>query len=408
MGITNLKIKNFKTLADVDIPIKGLNVLIGPNACGKSTFLDVINLLSEAARGRLSRAVSSHGGMESILTSDAVWRDFQIETDFDKVISTTSRHILNLVQSGMSYEVMLELLLTSERNIFQYRGDRLKKDSERRKKMFGAIRSDLRSNAGLPPDRDDDWRLPEEEKKRETVIGLIEKLEAEKPLKELVYAHTKFLADSFMSRHVNTGPKSELTRTQALEPLLEDDYLLGNGGNLITYLYHLRTMHEDAYEEILNTVRVGFPGFEKLEFPMAGAGYAYLAWHERGNKYFALGDVSGLADGALRFLFLATLLLSPSPPKILLIDEPEIGLHPELQHILAELLQQATLRSQIFVATHSPSLISALKPEELIVCDQEEDGRAKLTRADTMDLDHWLKEFTLGELWDIGQIGGRT
>ncbi|MBN1815560.1 MAG: AAA family ATPase, partial [Anaerolineae bacterium] len=94
------------------------------------------------------------------------------------------------------------------------------------------------------------------------------------------------------------------------------------------------------------------------------------------------------------------------PPPVLLIDEPEVSLHPELLKLLAALLQDASASSRIVVATHSPDLIRWLEPSEVLVADKEE-GVTRFTRADELNLDEWLAEYTLRDLWLMGNLGGR-
>ena len=115
-----------------------------------------------------------------------------------------------------------------------------------------------------------------------------------------------------------------------------------------------------------------------------------------------------LSEGTLRFLWLVTLLRSSELPGVTLLDEPEVSLHPELLAILAELLREAAQRSQIIVATHSDRLIRFLNPNEVMVADLAEDGLAKLTWADSLDLDRWLTEYTLDQVWSMGRLGGRA
>jgi predicted ATPase len=159
-----------------------------------------------------------------------------------------------------------------------------------------------------------------------------------------------------------------------------------------------------VYTRIEDTLRVGFPGFARLEFPLVGAGQVTLAWYQ--------DEVTGplypnqLSEGTLRFLWLTTILLAPDPPPIVLLDEPEVSLHPELVKLLAGLLQDASTRSQTFVATHSPDLVRWLQPQEVLVLDKIE-GRTHLTWADTMNLQEWLEEYTLRDLWLMGTLGGR-
>ena len=108
----------------------------------------------------------------------------------------------------------------------------------------------------------------------------------------------------------------------------------------------------------------------------------------------------------MRFLWLTTVLISPSAASITCIDEPEVSLHPELLKLLAGLLQDASMRGQFIVATHSAELIRWLKPEEILVMDKDE-GRSNFTWADSLDLHEWLQEYTLDQLWLMGTLGGR-
>jgi predicted ATPase len=113
-----------------------------------------------------------------------------------------------------------------------------------------------------------------------------------------------------------------------------------------------------------------------------------------------------LSEGTLRFLWLITTLLAPPPPAVMLLDEPEVSLHPELLKLLAAVLQDASARSQVVVATHSPDLIRWLRPEEVLIGDKEE-GRTRFTWADALDLEEWLADYTLRDLWLMGTLGGR-
>ncbi len=139
---------------------------------------------------------------------------------------------------------------------------------------------------------------------------------------------------------------------------------------------------------------------------MVGGGQITLAWYEK-NLTLPLYP-NQLSEGTLRFLWLTTILLSPEPPPLILIDEPEVSLHPELLKILAALLQDASVRAQILAATHSSDLIRWLQPDEVVVIDKV-DGKATFTWANdpTLNLSEWLKEYTLSELWLMGNLGGR-
>ena len=131
-----------------------------------------------------------------------------------------------------------------------------------------------------------------------------------------------------------------------------------------------------------------------------------MTW--RDSKFSKALYMHQISEGMLRFLWLTTLLQSPGLTALTLLDEPEVSLHPELLSLLAGLLREASNRTQIVVATHSDRLIGFLKPSEVVVMDSAEDGTSTLTWADKMDLDHWLQDYTLDELWRNGRLGARS
>ncbi|HET6385713.1 MAG TPA: AAA family ATPase, partial [Armatimonadota bacterium] len=115
-----------------------------------------------------------------------------------------------------------------------------------------------------------------------------------------------------------------------------------------------------------------------------------------------------LSEGTLRFLWLLALLQSPSLPTVVMIDEPEVSLHPELLSQLADVMREASVRTQLMVATHSDRLIRFLEPKEVMVMDSTEDGLTAVTWADELDLEKWLADYTLDEVWRMGRMGGRA
>ena len=127
--------------------------------------------------------------------------------------------------------------------------------------------------------------------------------------------------------------------------------------------------------------------------------------------HFTEGDfsipASRLSDGSLRYLFLLAILLDPEPPRFIGIEEPELGLHPDLIPKMADLLVDASTRSQLLVTTHSDILVDALshRPESVIVCEKH-NGQTSMTRLDRSDLTRWLKRYSLGQLWTKGKLGG--
>ncbi|MDR1856968.1 MAG: AAA family ATPase [Desulfovibrio sp.] len=156
---------------------------------------------------------------------------------------------------------------------------------------------------------------------------------------------------------------------------------------------------------IIDALSAVFPDFEELTFPEVTEGMITMNWHDKKcNRPF---NILELSDGILHFLFLLAVVTNPSPPNITIIDEPEIGLHPEMLSMLTHVFREATQRAQLIIATHSPTFISFLQYDELLVMDMDDNGYATAAWADTMGLDKWLAEYKLDYLWLNGLIGGR-
>lgn len=214
------------------------------------------------------------------------------------------------------------------------------------------------------------------------------------------------LLDSWRLYHFHdTSAASAMKRTADLN---DNRFLRPDGSNLPAFLYYLREKHQSAYALILGAVRQAAPFFREFQLePLRLAeNKVRLEWlHEGSDAYF---DASALSDGTLRFIALATLLLQPRElrPTVILIDEPELGLHPYAVTLLASLMKQASAHSQIIVSTQSPLLLDHFEPEDVLVADRV-DGATQLTRLASQDLEEWLEEYSLGQLWEKNALGGR-
>ena len=184
--------------------------------------------------------------------------------------------------------------------------------------------------------------------------------------------------------------------------------LYPSGENLAAVLRFFRDTHADAYGRIRETIRLVAPIFGDfiLEPPSASPDLVMLNWRAKGTDY-ELGPHQ-LSDGTLRFIALATLLLQPAEclPGVLVIDEPELGLHPYAIKILGSLIEDAANFTQIIVATQSASFIDQVEPDDVIVADMV-DGASQFQRLNGEKLKEWLDEYTLSELWEKNIVGGR-
>jgi predicted ATPase len=211
------------------------------------------------------------------------------------------------------------------------------------------------------------------------------------------------LSSSTFYHVLSVDPRSPVRLPQPMRPAT----LPGrNGEDLVSCLFYLRETERNRFDAIEDALRAAFPRFDRLDFPPVAAGTLALAWRE--TEFSKPLYMHQLSEGTLRFLWLATLLQSPGLTALTLLDEPEVSLHPELLNLLADLLREASKRTQLLVATHSDRLIRFLQPEEVVLIDSTDEGMSTLTWADELDLDKWLKDYSLDELWSNGRLGARS
>jgi predicted ATPase len=390
MRLTRLKVDGFRCLKDLDLEMRPLMVLIGPNGSGKTSLLDVFALLKGAVSDTLGNALIERGGLASVLTYNAPLDALNLS--LNGVSTSGASQVAYLLElgfkplipsAGSDYEVLREAL-----------GMRSENSPEWRTLLFrekGAIRHyDSPTGGSKPPDRPVDSR---ELALSQLFHLFFEAWDLWQSLRNVVYIS-----------HLDMGRRAPVRLAQEIRPSRVPG---ANGEDLVATLQYLRSTRDPSYERILETLRAGFPCFRDLDFVPVAAGQVALAWFE--NPFARPFYASQLSEGTLRFLWLTTILLSPQPPALIMIDEPEISLHPELLKILPGLLQDAAVRTQLIVATQSPELIRWLEPSEIVVMDKGEDGFARARWADAMDIDFgaWLKEYTLGEMWTMGELGGR-
>ena len=379
---SRLDVRGYRRLRNVQLPLTAFNVLIGANGVGKSSVLEVIDLLAASAEGGLDQTVSRAGGISSILTQDGSTTEIELMVERPSLAQPPLAYALHLLARGTGYIISSERLQQSP-NIKPALSMYVDASG-------GQIRYlDKQKNFVSP-----NW----EYKTQETALCQVPKMfeDAEK------FRH--LLASATEIYHtLDVSSRAPVRTPQALQPA---DTPGKNGENLLSCLYALRENDSDRYEAVMDALRAAIPTFEKLDLPTVAAGQVTLRWKDRNFKNPLYPHQ--LSEGTLRFLWLATLLQSPRLPKVTLIDEPEVSLHPEMLQLLTELMREASSRTQLIVATHSDRFVRFLKPEELVVCDLDEEGGTSVKRADELDLDKWLSDYALDELWSMGRLGGRS
>jgi len=192
----------------------------------------------------------------------------------------------------------------------------------------------------------------------------------------------------------------------------DNKYLRSNAGNLAAFLYGIKHQKngEPYYERIVRYVRQVMPQFGDfiMEPSVTDSNYISLDWREINSDH--IFSVNQISDGTLRFIALATLLLQPakSMPSLVVIDEPELGLHPAAIGILAGMIKKASETSQLVVATQSPDLLDKFSADKVVVIERNEARRTSVFRKlSSKELGEWEEEYTTSELWDKNVIGGR-
>jgi len=177
-------------------------------------------------------------------------------------------------------------------------------------------------------------------------------------------------------------------------------YLRFDGANIAPFLYRLKESKQKdenmAYQDIVDTIRTVAPFFEDFILEPDQNEKVKLSWHQKGSDYPLRPH--HLSDGTIRFIGLTSALLQPNPPSTIIIDEPELGLHPYAIDVFAELAQSASHRMQVILSTQSPALVDNFKPEDIVVVNRK-DGASTFQRLKEDELKIWLDEYSLGDLW---------
>lgn len=185
-------------------------------------------------------------------------------------------------------------------------------------------------------------------------------------------------------------------------------YLQSEANNLASFLLYLKNGYTESYERIVSYVREVVPQFKEF-YLEPERGYVSLKWVDTSANDYVLSS-DQFSDGSIRFIALATLLLQPEKtmPRVIIIDEPELGLHPYAIDQLIEMIKDASLHAQIIVATQSPALIDGFDASDVTVIERDEEHQCTVAKKlNGQDYSEWLNEYSLSELWNKNVIGGR-
>lgn len=352
--LRKIKIEGFKSIANAELKLGDLNVVIGANGSGKSNFIGAFRLLERVLSRNLQLFVASepdrllHHGRK---VTEALSLDFAFPQN----------------AYGFKLKAAQDALIFEEERVeysgFWHYGEPIAR---------GHKESKLEEAAESYHNQVPKYVFPK--------------------VRNLVVYHFNDTSDSSPAKQTNDVDDNRFFRT--------------NAANLPAYLYWLQEKHPVHFRHIEEHIRLVAPFFDGFVLAPSRLNEKKikLEWRQKGSDaYF---DAYSLSDGTLRFICLATLLLQRSPPNLILLDEPELGLHPFAIRILAEMLEAASRRVQVVLATQSVTLLNHFSPKDVIVA--ENDGlQTTFQRLDEEKLKVWLDDFSIGELWEKNVLGGR-
>ncbi len=360
--LNRLRVAGFKSIRDQEIELGALNVLIGANGAGKSNLIEVFDLLHQIIHQNLQLTVGRAGGADQFLHYGRKRTD-DILLRFD-FAPNAYRCVLVPTEDD-------ELIFGKETVYFHAK----RHYPEPYAQLLGRGHSET---------------------------AMLDPSEGEARTKIVDHVIRAFKSWKIYHFH-DTGPSAKVKQKGNLG---DNVALRPDAGNLAAFLYRLRETQRETYRNIVDAVRMVAPFFDDFDLrpDRLNPEKIRLEWRERGSdSYF---NAAALSDGTLRFISLATLLLQHELPTTVLLDEPELGLHPYAITMLAELLGSASERTQVVVSTQSVTLVNQLSPEDVIVVDRPE-GESTFRRLSSDEIASWLSDYSLGELWEKNVLGGR-
>ncbi|MCQ2256418.1 MAG: AAA family ATPase [Bacteroidaceae bacterium] len=350
--INKIKIRGYKSIKDQTVEMKNLNVLIGSNGIGKTNFVSVFDLLKSLYRGNLQEFVLKNRGANKLLYMGAKNTDMIVlEVEVD--------------DEGKKRVYEDELLFVQDSLVVNYSGITF-------------------------------WQ-------EHNVLSISTESKKELP-NQYMDEGMHYFGDDLQAFHFHdTTMTSKMKMSQSVS---DNRCLRSDGSNIAAYLYFLQKVHPKHFARIEAMVRSVSPFFEgfALQPNRLNTDIISLEWKQKGcEDYF---DAYQLSDGTLRFICLVTLLMQPEPPAIIIIDEPEIGLHPQAINRLASIIKRTALKSQIVICTQSNYLVDNFAPEDVLVADRQNNATT-FRRLGSEELNAWLEEYSLGEIWEMNIIGGQ-
>lgn len=378
--LKSVHIEGFKSIRDATIDLGPLTVLIGANGSGKSNFVSFLKMLKAIAAGRLQQYAATHTPDEELgdFVARAGGADKLLFFGADTTDTIVAKIAMDVGEKRWSWDTQLGYAangLTVKRLILEVPGS------------DPMLFAGERSRPGDEPSPES-WVFGPS-----AIRGAPE--------------HVSPFIDGWRTYHFdNTSDKAAVRQSIYVD---DNRQLHSDAGNLAAYLYMLREVERPYYDRIIGAFRLAAPWFddfviEPLELRPEDV---KLHWREKGRD--RIFGPHQLSDGSLRTIALFTLLLQPEKrlPSLVIIDEPELGLHPYAITMLAELLRSASVTTQVIVATQSVTLLNHFTPREIVTVERDGEGGTTFLRQSEERLAEWLERYSVGELWEKNVLGGR-
>lgn len=360
-SLTNIKLNGYKSIKSLDLNLEKINILVGANGCGKSNLISFFKFLNELIESRLQFYVGQKGGANLMLHyGRKVTSEISAILDFGN-----NKYDIGLAPTDSNF------LIFSHENL-----------------IFKGVRYPTPQVSRLGGGHPETKVLMELQLRGPGSIASYV-AEALKGWKVYHFHDTSDLAPAKAPCFVN-----------------DNLFLRGDGSNLAAFLFRLKRDFNQHYNNIRDTIRMVAPFFDDflLRETIGPTPQIRLEWTEV-NSDFPF-TAHSFSDGTLRFILLTTLLLQPYLPSLVLIDEPELGLHPYAINILAELFKSTATRTQLLITTQSVTLLDQFEPQNIIVVDKV-GGQSTFKRLNQSNVEEWMSDYTLGDLWQKNMFGGR-
>ena len=369
-ALDKLTVKGFKSIKDLnEFSLGDLNMIIGANGAGKSNFVQIFRMLMAMTQKNFSKFILERGGADNFLfNGHKVTPKINMEFEFASLSDNATGS--NSFKFELTPTIDEKFLINEERKYVSTNWRSYGSPSEESRLYYERNETSMTGQ----------WNG----------VG---------------YFVYESISNWMVYHFHDTSASSPMRRSEIVE-----DYhkLRGDAANIAPFLLHLKNEEScsDYYKRIVDAVRLVIPFFDDFRMDVQTLGESEkvrLSWSQKGSDFPM--QPYHLSDGSIRFICLTTALLQPSPPSTIIIDEPELGLHPAAIVVLAELIEIASKKTQVIVATQSPALIDQFGIDDIIVVNRE-DGSSTFQRLREEDFSVWLGDYSVGGLWAKNVITG--